>query len=203
MLVFIFPALDYYQPFLQELAFGRQEARDVDHKPLRHRGCPGCLGEFICSTEEGHTWSCSLFSLISQVHVALWWAINSYPVCPCWRPGCPSRATYQIPEPLLPTQNGRNSRSLRLCRSRHGLPDFCISALLISNSGPVKTLVFIFPRLSSLPSTPPPLSRAHSVSVLSFLRKRAHGTDFPGGAVIQTSPSSAGCAGLALGGGGS
>ena len=70
--VFIFPALDYYQPFLQELAFGRQEARDVDHKPLRHRGCPGCLGEFICSTEEGHTWSCSLFSLISQVHVALW-----------------------------------------------------------------------------------------------------------------------------------
>ena len=26
MLVFIFPALDYYQPFLQELAFGRQEA---------------------------------------------------------------------------------------------------------------------------------------------------------------------------------
>lgn len=72
VLVFIFPALDYYQPFLQELAFGRQEARDVDHKPLRHRGCPGCLGEFICSTEEGHTWSCSLFSLISQVHVALW-----------------------------------------------------------------------------------------------------------------------------------
>ena len=61
VLVFIFPALDCYQPFLQELGFGRQEARDVDHKPLRHRGCPGCLGEFICSTEEGHTWSHSVF----------------------------------------------------------------------------------------------------------------------------------------------
>lgn len=96
------------------------------------------------------------------------------PVCPCWSPGCPSRATYQVPEPLLPAENGRNSRSLRWFWSRHGLPDFWdISALLISNSGSVQTLVFIFPMLSSLASAPSPLSCAHSVSVVSFLRKKS------------------------------
>lgn len=63
---------------------------------------------------------------------------------------------------------------LRLCWSRHGLPDFWdISALLISNSGSVQTLVFIFPKAIKFGFYPTSSLCAHSVSVLSSLRKKS------------------------------
>lgn len=83
---------------------------------------------------------------------------------------------HQILEPLLPTQSGRNSRSLRLCWSRSGLSDFW------GHLCPAHSQLWVYPNasfyfpkavVSKLASTPPPLSHARSVGVLASVRKRS------------------------------
>ena len=75
MLVCIFPALDYYQPFLQKLAFGRQEAVAWTTDLLGTGGaqCSSAQDAWESHLQyRGRAHVEPLFSLISQVHVALW-----------------------------------------------------------------------------------------------------------------------------------
>ena len=156
-----------------EASFWETRSSGVDHRPLRHRGCtvlfcPGCLGVSFAVQRKGTrgtavflNFAGSRSSLVSHPQLSS---------LPCWSPGCPSRATIRF-------------RSLCSLQRMAGIPGpwGCAGQDMASQTSgtslpcsfPTLGLVFIFPMLSSLASAPSPLSCAHSVSVLSFLRKKS------------------------------